>query len=56
MSLSELKENGEACVSEISGDTRFVSRITSIGLTPGCRVRVVKMTETVRCSSIHGIR
>ncbi|MCR5094609.1 MAG: ferrous iron transport protein A [Lachnospiraceae bacterium] len=42
MSLSELKENGEACVSEISGDTRFVSRITSIGLTPGCRVRVVK--------------
>ncbi len=42
MSLSEVKENGEALISEISGDTRFMSRITSIGLTPGCRVRVVK--------------
>lgn len=42
MSLSEVKENREALVSEISGDTRFMSRITSIGLTPGCRVRVVK--------------
>ena len=42
MSLSEVKENREVCVSEINGDTRFVSRITSIGLTPGCRVMVVK--------------
>ena len=42
MSLSEVKENKEALVSEIKGDTRFMSRITSIGLTPGCRVRVVK--------------
>ncbi|MBR2185740.1 MAG: ferrous iron transport protein A [Lachnospiraceae bacterium] len=42
MSLSEVKENGEALVSEVRGDTRFMSRITSIGLTPGCRVRVVK--------------
>ena len=42
MSLSEVKENREVCVSEINGDTRFVSRITSIGLTPGCRVVVIK--------------
>ncbi len=42
MSLSEVKENREALVSGISGDTRFMSRITSIGLTPGCRVRVIK--------------
>lgn len=42
MSLSEVKENGEALVSAVQGDTRFMSRITSIGLTPGCRVRVVK--------------
>ncbi len=42
MSLSEVKENREVCVSEINGDTRFVSRITSIGLTPGCRVSVIK--------------
>lgn len=42
MSLSELKENKEAVVTNIVGDTRFVSRITSIGLTPGCSVLVVK--------------
>ena len=42
MSLSEVKENGEVLVSSLNGDTRFVSRITSIGLTPGCRVRVIK--------------
>ncbi len=42
MSLSEVKENGEALVSGVNGDTRFMSRITSIGLTPGCKVRVVK--------------
>ena len=42
MSLSEVKASGEAVVSSIEGDTRFVSRITSIGLTPGCRVSVIK--------------
>jgi ferrous iron transport protein A len=42
MSLSELKENKEAVVTNIVGDNRFVSRITSIGLTPGCSVLVVK--------------
>ncbi len=42
MSLSELKENREALVTGVEGDTRFMSRITSIGLTPGCRVRVLK--------------
>ena len=42
MSLSEVKENSEALVSGINGDTRFMSRITSIGLTPGCRVKVIK--------------
>ena len=42
MSLSELNENKIARVTKVSGDTRFVSRITSIGLMPGCRVQVVK--------------
>lgn len=42
MSLNEVKENREALVSSINGDSRFMSRITSIGLTPGCRVKVVK--------------
>jgi ferrous iron transport protein A len=42
MKLSELKENTEAVVSGLNGDTRFISRITSIGLTPGCRIRIIK--------------
>lgn len=40
--LSELKQGEEAIVSSVNGDTRYVGRITSIGITPGCRVRVVK--------------
>lgn len=42
MKLSELKENTEAVVSGLSGDARFISRITSIGLTPGCRIHIIK--------------
>lgn len=42
MKLSELKENQEAVIAKLDGDNRFISRITSIGLTPGCRVHVVK--------------
>ena len=42
MKLGEMKENTEAVVSGLSGDSRFIGRITSIGLTPGCRVSVVK--------------
>jgi ferrous iron transport protein A len=42
MSLSEVKENTDAIISGLEGDTRFMSRITSIGLTPGCRVSVIK--------------
>lgn len=42
MSLNEVKENSEAVITQVEGDTRFMSRITSIGLTPGCKVSVVK--------------
>ncbi len=42
MSLSEVRENREAVITQVEGDTRFMSRITSIGLTPGCKVSVVK--------------
>ena len=42
MSLSEVKENKEAVVTAVKGDTRFITRITSIGLTPGCKVSVIK--------------
>ena len=41
MKLSELKENQNAVVAKLDGDNRFISRITSIGLTPGCRLQVV---------------
>ena len=42
MSLSEVRENKEAIISSINGDTRYMSRITSIGLTPGCKVSVIR--------------
>ena len=40
--LSELPQGAEGIISSIDGDTRYVGRITSIGITPGCRIKVVK--------------
>ena len=40
--LSELTKNASGIIASIHGDTRFVSRIMSIGLTPGCRISVIK--------------
>ncbi|MBQ9538903.1 MAG: ferrous iron transport protein A [Treponema sp.] len=40
--LSELKKDCCGVIASVNGDSRFVSRITSIGLTPGCRVKVIK--------------
>ena len=42
MCLSELRQNSDAVVKSLNGDQRFISRITSIGLTPGCSVRVLR--------------
>lgn len=42
MKLAELKENTRAVISGLKGDTRFIGRITSIGLTPGCQISVIK--------------
>ena len=42
MKLTELEKEDSGIITRINGDTRFVSRITSIGLTPGCKVTVVK--------------
>ena len=42
MSLNEVLENTDAIINELKGDARFISRITSIGLTPGCRVSIIK--------------
>ncbi|MBQ6566953.1 MAG: ferrous iron transport protein A [Treponema sp.] len=40
--LSELAKDSFGVIASVNGDSRFVSRITSIGLTPGCRVTVIK--------------
>lgn len=42
MSLSELQKDRNAVVDKLTGDERFMSRITSIGLTPGCTVKVIR--------------
>ena len=42
MKLGEIKENKSAVVASLNGDSRFIGRITSIGLTPGCKLTVVK--------------
>jgi ferrous iron transport protein A len=42
MSLNEVKANRETRVHAIKGDERFQSRITSIGITPGCRLTVIR--------------
>ncbi|WP_026490162.1 FeoA family protein [Butyrivibrio sp. XBB1001] len=42
MSLNELGKDSQAIVEKLTGDERFVSRITSIGLTPGCSIRVLR--------------
>ena len=40
--LSELKNDAGGVIASVNGDQRFISRITSIGLTPGCTVTVIK--------------
>ncbi|ADY55578.1 FeoA family protein [Syntrophobotulus glycolicus DSM 8271] len=36
-------EEGASCqVQRIDGDTRFISRITSVGITPGCTIKVLR--------------
>ena len=42
MKLTDLKKEGSGIITRINGDNHFVSRITSIGLTPGCKVTVIK--------------
>ena len=42
MAISELKKDQSAVIASINGDARFVSRITSIGITPGCKITIVK--------------
>ncbi len=41
-SLSSLAVGTDAVIDSIDGDSRFISRVTSIGITPGSRVKVIK--------------
>jgi len=40
--LNELARNQSGTIASVDGDFRFVGRITSIGITPGCEVTVIK--------------
>ena len=40
--LTEMRKGAEGRVVSVSGDARFISRVTSIGLTPGCHVSMIK--------------
>lgn len=40
--LSEMKQGEAGIVSSVNGDARYVGRITSIGITPGCKVSIIK--------------
>lgn len=40
--LTDMHQGEKGIISAINGDTRYISRVTSIGITPGCRVKIVK--------------
>lgn len=41
LKLHEVKTGNKAVVTKINGDARFLSRITSIGLSPGCEIKML---------------
>ena len=42
ISLGEMGENSSGNIAKIEGDSRFISRIVSIGLTPGSSFTLLK--------------
>ena len=42
ISLGEMVENSSGSIAKIEGDSRFISRIVSIGLTPGSPFTLLK--------------
>ncbi|MBO5208344.1 MAG: ferrous iron transport protein A [Lachnospiraceae bacterium] len=42
MKLYEAKPGYSGEITSIDGDTRFLSRITSIGLTEGCKIEIMQ--------------
>ena len=52
ISLSEMGENSTGNIAKIEGDSRFISRIISIGLTPGSSFTLLKNDGRVRALSL----
>ena len=42
MKLHDVKEGSPARVLAVTGDARFVSRVTAVGLTEGCHIEVLQ--------------
>ena len=42
MKLSEMETGRKGTIAFVSGTDRFVSRVTAIGLTEGCRIEIVQ--------------
>ena len=42
MSLSETREGFSGTITDIAGDAHFIGRVTSMGLTVGCPLTVVR--------------
>ncbi len=40
--LAQMKQGEAGVVESVGGDARYMSRITSIGITPGCTVKIIK--------------
>ena len=41
ITLNEVNAGQKAIIADIKGDSRFLSRITSIGLTLGCEIKML---------------
>ena len=46
--LAEMKQGQTGVVTAINGDARYMSRITSIGITPGCIISMLPASLSVR--------
>ncbi|WP_130838153.1 FeoA family protein [Lachnoclostridium sp. Marseille-P6806] len=46
VALSKVRDGEEGVIMDVSGDKRYLSRIMSVGLNIGCRV---KMLQNIKC-------
>ena len=46
--LAQMKQGQTGVVTAINGDARYMSRITSIGITPGCIISKLPASLSVR--------